>query len=185
MVLYVPKQNKLVILMLTEHLVAKCANKENKFKPQKILDYNDTKGGVDNIDQMVSHFLCQRSTQQWPMAFFYCLLGLAAKISFVMFFECSGSKPERSSFLEALAMQLVQEYAGSRATNLPSHVLCNNQLVTGKTEKAVHKRGKCCICKITYQGICTNCSKQVCVEHCTRVCLCFECSGKNDTIGKN
>ena len=62
LVSYVPKKNKCVLLLSTEHNVAKCSNKEKKFKPEMILDYNATKGGIDSVDQMVNHFTSVRGT---------------------------------------------------------------------------------------------------------------------------
>jgi len=59
---YVPKKNKAVLMLLTEHNVAKTSKADTNFKPEMILDYNATKGGVDNIDQMVNHFSCLQST---------------------------------------------------------------------------------------------------------------------------
>ena len=55
LVSYVPKKGKVVILMSSNHRDAELSNRPDK-KPQIILDYISTKGGVDTLDQMVSTF---------------------------------------------------------------------------------------------------------------------------------
>lgn len=59
---YVPKQNRLVVLFSTMHHENKVSNEEHK-KPQIILDYNKTKGGVDSLDQMVGTYTCKRKVR--------------------------------------------------------------------------------------------------------------------------
>lgn len=46
-------------------------------KLDMILFYNQTKGGVDSLDQMCSSMLCSRKTSRWPMAVFYGILNMA------------------------------------------------------------------------------------------------------------
>lgn len=59
-VLYCPK-NKNVLVMSTMHTDASLTTREDK-KPQMILDYNATKGGVDNLDKVTATYSCQRKT---------------------------------------------------------------------------------------------------------------------------
>jgi hypothetical protein len=49
---YVPKKNKAVLLLSSMHHDAEVSTAEHK-EPQIILDYNSTKGGVDNLDKLV------------------------------------------------------------------------------------------------------------------------------------
>uniref|UniRef100_A0A9J8CE37 PiggyBac transposable element-derived protein domain-containing protein n=1 Tax=Cyprinus carpio carpio TaxID=630221 RepID=A0A9J8CE37_CYPCA len=50
LVSYCPRKNKNVLLMSTLHRDDKVSDKDHK-KPEIILDYNHTKGGVDNLDK--------------------------------------------------------------------------------------------------------------------------------------
>ncbi|KRZ01665.1 hypothetical protein T11_13180 [Trichinella zimbabwensis] len=43
-------------------------------KPDIILHYNNTKGGVDNLDKMTSTYSCQRMTARWPLVVFYNMI---------------------------------------------------------------------------------------------------------------
>ncbi|XP_058628873.1 uncharacterized protein LOC131538778 [Onychostoma macrolepis] len=58
---YCPKKNKNVILMSTAHNDAAVSEREDR-KPKMILDYNTTKGGVDNLDKIVATYTCGRKT---------------------------------------------------------------------------------------------------------------------------
>ena len=49
LVSYVPKKGKSVILLSSMHTDAQISNREDK-KPEIILDYNRSKGGVDTLD---------------------------------------------------------------------------------------------------------------------------------------
>ena len=55
LVSYCPKKRKQVVLMSTLHRDAAVRATEDK-KPQMILDYNQNKGGVDNLDKVLHFF---------------------------------------------------------------------------------------------------------------------------------
>ena len=63
LVSYVPKPQHAVILLSSMHH-DKVVNDEQKKKPDIILYYNDTKGGVDRMDQMVQMYSCKRKTNR-------------------------------------------------------------------------------------------------------------------------
>ena len=60
-------------------------NDDAKKKPEIILDYNRTKGGVDIMDQMVSTYTCKRQTKRWPMTFFFNIIDVAVLNAFTVF----------------------------------------------------------------------------------------------------
>ena len=61
---YGRNKNKIVTLLSTMHK-HKGENSENK--PGIILYYNSTKGGRDDMDQMVRYYSIKRMTPKWPM----------------------------------------------------------------------------------------------------------------------
>ncbi|KAF4517452.1 hypothetical protein B566_EDAN004490 [Ephemera danica] len=79
---YVPKKGKSVALLSTMHHDDKID--EETGKPEIIMDYNATKGGVDTLDQMAHTYTCKRATRRWPMAFFYNLIDLAGIAAYVI-----------------------------------------------------------------------------------------------------
>ncbi|XP_067094206.1 piggyBac transposable element-derived protein 4-like [Osmerus mordax] len=55
LVSYLAKKNKNVLLMSTRHTDAEISNRDDG-KPTIILDYNRHKGGVDNLDKVVTYY---------------------------------------------------------------------------------------------------------------------------------
>jgi len=185
LVSYVPKKKKAVVLLSTEHHDKTCAGKKDDYKPQMILDYNKTKGGVDSVDQMVAHFSSKRSTRRWPVAYFMTLLDIGGLNAYVVYSESQKAKPKRSDFLESLCLELVKEYAQNcRPETLHANNATMNNLVVGATnlEKVVRKeettRGKCVGCDTFTRSICHRCSKRVCIEHGKKVSMCSACLDK-------
>ena len=77
LVSYVPKKNRAVVLLSSMHH-DDAVNVEQKNKPQIVLDYNDTKGGVDTADQLVRIYSVLRKVKRWPVVCFFNLLDIAA-----------------------------------------------------------------------------------------------------------
>ncbi|KAK9744138.1 Transposase IS4 [Popillia japonica] len=83
LVSYIPKQKKNVILVSSLHHDDKIH--EPTGKPEMIIDYNESKGGVDTLDKMCAAYDCARGTQRWPMVIFDALLNIAGVNSMVLF----------------------------------------------------------------------------------------------------
>ncbi|UYV83290.1 C9orf114 [Cordylochernes scorpioides] len=90
-----------------------------KRKPDIIMDYNLTKGGVDTIDQMVSNFSTSRRSRRWPLALFYALLDITALNSYIIFNYQIDKKDqkERSTFIVDLGRSLIDEHLATRNLN--------------------------------------------------------------------
>lgn len=79
MVSYVPKPNKVVILMSTMHNDATIdTTTGDSQKPEIITYYNRTKNGVDLVDKMCSLYNVSRNSRRWPLTVFFDLLNLSA-----------------------------------------------------------------------------------------------------------
>lgn len=81
---YVPKKNKSVVLLSSQHHSSSIDTVSGK--PEMILDYNKTKGAVDTVDHLVSNFSCCRRSNKWPINMFYFLLDA---IAYNSLFFCS------------------------------------------------------------------------------------------------
>lgn len=75
LVSHATKKNKGVILLSTTHDFGRID--EETQKPEIIMDYNRTKGGVDTVDKLSATFSVARVTRRWPMAVFYAILNIA------------------------------------------------------------------------------------------------------------
>ena len=106
---YVPQVNKAVLLLSTMHFDNKIQENE-PFKPDMILHYNATKGGVNTLDQLVKNYTGKRVTKRWPMIIFYWMLDVAAYNSAVCFMakvpDIYKGHQKRRHFLLALSEQL-------------------------------------------------------------------------------
>jgi len=80
---YIPKRNRVVILLSTMHGDNKVDDKTKK--PEIIMEYNRTKGGVDTVDQLCHRYTVTRPTRRWPMCVFYGMLDIAAVNSLIVF----------------------------------------------------------------------------------------------------
>ncbi|CAM4573790.1 unnamed protein product [Leuciscus chuanchicus] len=115
---YLPKKSKNVLLMSTVHSDPALSERDDQ-KPQMILSYNSTKGGVDNLDKIVATYTCRRKTACWPMAVFYNMVDVSAYHAFVKWREVNPSWRQADSFrrrhfLEDLGRALVCLFIQSR-----------------------------------------------------------------------
>lgn len=116
---YVPKKNKAVILLSTQHYTCGVDMQTEKKKPFAILDYNANKSGVDTMDQMLGTYTCKRSTNRWPLAMFFNMVDIAALAAFISYNEMKPIKrsDRRRSFLLMLTKQLALPNIEERALN--------------------------------------------------------------------
>ncbi|XP_063743292.1 piggyBac transposable element-derived protein 4-like [Eleginops maclovinus] len=116
---YCPKRNKNVLVMSTMHTDASLSTRED-MKPQMILDYNSTKGGVDNLDKVTATYSCQRKTARWPLVIFYNIVDVSAYNAYVLWTAINqkwnaGKLYRRRLFLEDLGKALITPKIQTRA----------------------------------------------------------------------
>lgn len=49
-----------------------------------VLDYNETKGGVDNLDKVTATYSCRHMTARWPLVIFFHIIDVSAYNAFVI-----------------------------------------------------------------------------------------------------
>uniref|UniRef100_A0AAV2L7G4 Reverse transcriptase domain-containing protein n=1 Tax=Knipowitschia caucasica TaxID=637954 RepID=A0AAV2L7G4_KNICA len=101
------------------HTDASLSTRED-MKPQMILDYNSTKGGVDNLDKVTATYSCQRKTARWPLVIFYNIVDVSAYNAYVLWTAINqkwnaGKLYRRRLFLEELGKALVTPKIQMRA----------------------------------------------------------------------
>jgi len=74
LVSYAPKKNKRVILISSEHVQGDID--AGTRKPDIILAYNKSKGGVDHLDQMCGAYTTRKRTTRWPKCVFQHMIGI-------------------------------------------------------------------------------------------------------------
>lgn len=189
LVSYIPKKGKNVLLVSTMHMGNDIDADSNK--PEMIMTYNDTKGGVDVVDKLCSSYNCARGTRRWPMVPFYSMLNVAGINAFVIY---NGNNPEsklpRKEFLLRLSHELLNDYQKERAVciNIPRTIrmrlqqLCGIQIEEERPVRNPGAIGRCGVCnwkknrKTKY--FCQGCAKYLCLEHVRP--LCNECYEKQN-----
>ncbi|GFS07837.1 PiggyBac transposable element-derived protein 4 [Elysia marginata] len=166
-------------------------------KPEMVMSYNATKGGVDTMDQMCHALTTKRKTNRWPMLLFYNLLDLASIASLVVWRKLNpndkvSGEDDRVLFNLATAKELVLPQLERRqaqkilSRNLRYWIntaLEDERAQTQPAEEAsvstdstaTQKRGKCCKCprqkdnKTTMR--CSLCKSSVC----SKQLICLSC----------
>jgi hypothetical protein len=186
---YVPKKNKCVIILSTAHNKIEI-NTDTK-KPEAVLYYNKTKGGVDTVDHLIENFTCRRKTNRWTFNVLMYLLDLAAHNSYCMLkikgknFLSNNKNKERRMQLEALSLALIDPLIKLRSEKISrnpvgfhtaliesfkrtGHKI--NKIVDDDKEKSKLKstRKRCYLCSgkdNKYSKNCSDCKKNICPEH--------------------
>lgn len=185
MVSYVPKKNKAVILLSTMHDTGAISEETNK--PEIIMDYNATKGGVDTVDQMCASYSVARITRRWPLAIFFALMDIAG-INAQIIYHANSQHPKipRRIFLKGLSYTLMKPHLLQRAKipSLPSDVSAflrnyKEAEVAKVGECSSKKRGRCVNCgrakNINTTIKCDFCHNFVCKRHVTITYTCENC----------
>lgn len=180
---YVPKKNKAVVMVSSMHHTASVD--QNTKKPETILYYNETKIGVDLLDQRCSNYSTSRRTRRWSLTVFYRMLDISASNAYVINLSNESQKTEsRFKFLKKLAGQLTKPHLERRVKNdhiqrdvrssirrilqiyedLPSTSEVE-KLEVRKTCSTCNPKKKrktaylCILCKVP---ICLECAKKIC-----------------------
>lgn len=188
MVSYIPKKKRMVHLLSSQHTDDKIAP-ESDNKPYMILDYNSTKGGVDNSDKLIREYSCNRRTARWPYRLFMNIVDICCLNAFVVFIE---KNPEwkkqntarRRCFMLQLGNELALKNMEKRASfaNNKSYVKSalkdcginvdgRNQISGCNTNVAnsAKKRARCYQCPRQkdkkVNTTCSQCNKFICEEH--------------------
>ncbi|XP_048853942.1 piggyBac transposable element-derived protein 4-like [Brienomyrus brachyistius] len=196
LVSYVPRKGKNVMLMSTLHREGQISDREDK-KPEIILRYNATKGGVDTLDMVTAHYSCKRKTLRWPLVVFFNMLDISAHNAFVIWlalnpnWEKGRLNARRRLFLDELGRALVFPHIQRReilprapaAAAFTRKILekaaetsgagCNPPVPTDATGRVKRKRCQECPYSndLKTRIVCMYCKKYICSKHTVRKCF--------------
>ncbi|KAK9679603.1 Transposase IS4 [Popillia japonica] len=116
-----------------------------------IIDYNESKGGVNTLDKMCAAYDCARGTERWPMVIFYALLNIAGVNSMVLFhLQNIDHRIHRRKCLHILVSELADNYLRARVaqTNIPRTISVRLKKILGLQDpqhvaNAENTRGCC------------------------------------------
>ena len=160
---YCPKKGFVVNMLSTMHALLDISSTPCEKKPEVILYYSSTKGGVDILDRMVRTYTSKRMTRRWPVALFYNMLDVSAVNAYVVWQQLQDenssffSKKKRRKFL----IQLEKGLAGMLPTNINHAALPQNKRKRAETEdqQPKPKKARCHLCDRSKDRKC----KQICI----------------------
>ena len=178
--IYRCKPTKNVVLMSTLHPSITIGD-DGKKKPETVQFYNNTKYGVDVLDQMAREYTVKAASRRWPVHVFYNVLDLAAINAWILYKEATLTKISRRAFLLQLAEELVIGYTSTRKTTESNVSLELRSTAAG--ESMSRKRRHCQLRK-DCQGLktnqeCTRCKKPVCskcIGNIEKLLFCIDCA---------
>ena len=201
---YVPKKNKAVKLLSTVHYSKRCEGKA--MKPEAINFYNANKGGVDSMDQMVTHFTTKWPTIRWTYAFFCNILDVMALAAFCICKEVDklNKNDAKRKFLSTLSNTLVLTNIENRMNNVhvisqfttclaiesffgrKIKILANTLATYTSSADTLMRKKDCRLClqednklRRKTRFFCSKCSNPVCQQHSKIAYTCFSCIPEN------
>ncbi|KAH9637284.1 hypothetical protein HF086_006928 [Spodoptera exigua] len=155
----------------------------NEAKPEIIIFYNATKGGVDVVDQKKEDYSVARITSRWPMRLFFSILNITGINAQIIYKANTKTLIERRTFLKEVALELVKPHISRRicVENISSDLkfLMKRFVPAPRPISEPRPSGFCSICprrkNRRSKKACTLCKQLLCTEHITYMCLmCFE-----------
>ena len=125
---YKSKPKKKVLLLSTKYTSVKI-EENSKHVPETIAFYNQTKYGVDVVDQMARKYNVKPGSRRWPLQVFYNILDLSAINAQILHKDTTGIKISIKYFI----FQLDEELVSGNEDTFNSH--SNLQSDTRKTSK--------------------------------------------------
>ena len=114
---YIPKKNKNVLMITTEHDKPKVGT-DYRRKPEAIMFYNEQRCAVDVVNHMVKDCSSQSKTDKWAFALFTFLIDVAAiNAQTILMKNLKKTKINRRSFLANLVFQLALPWLKHRYDN--------------------------------------------------------------------
>lgn len=161
-------------------------------KPDTVLFYNRTKGGVDLLDKKIRAFTCKRKCSRWPVAMFSNFIDTACiNACFILNqAQSDDKKVSHAEFLKNLGYSLVDSCIRRRLQSpcsLQKEVVISLNLCGYDTNRRVdastlqlsplQKQKRCQFCRATddrkSKTVCCKCERVICQGHSARIC--FEC----------
>lgn len=184
MVSYCPKKNKCVLVISSLHMDGKIDPQTGEQqKPDMITFYNQTKVGVDLLDQLCANYNISRNCRRWPLVILYNLLNIACiNASCIYSANNDYKKVVRRTFIGDIAWELIKPQIERRATipQVPSELKRRARHLLGVQVEPVHQvehrgsRGRCYLCgrsrNKSTRRFCLKCAQWICPEHSNDVC---------------
>ena len=178
------KRQRPVMLFSSMHIGPQTnTNDREAGKPEMVVTYNQSKGGVDNLDKLVRGYSSKRKCRRWPYSVALVLVDVAVICAHKMMVSQSGCDDNHYIFKRELAFELCQRLMERRVrsprlrestrkalTQLDVHAppsVCPVSATHACVKAA--KPGRCSLCPrasdTKTRQLCWQCQKHVCWKH--------------------
>jgi len=172
LVSYAPTRNRIVLLLSSSHGRGVINDHSDLRRPEMILDYNQGKGGVDQMDENIEEFSCVRKTVRWPLLVFFNILNVACNNAHV-FMKRDGYTKRKIEFLREVSLQLAKPFAKDRHLRnrgLHRHIVSAAQVFGFVPESVAPSPvskpvGRCYMCSTCARSSCDRCNRFICSHH--------------------
>ena len=180
------KSNKNVIVLSTYHDSVHLDNTEKR-KPSTIISYNQTKFGVDVVDQMTRKYTVKAPTRRWPVQVWYNILNLAAINAHILYQKVNNIKIQRRNFIVKLIEDILdyQPFDPIRSAKRKRMLEQAGQTTPRQSatkKPRLEKRRHCQIqsCQNKSFYVCSNCCSVTCgaCSYLKNPILCLNCKKK-------
>ena len=111
---YQCKQSNSVNILSTLHKDVVIPENDNaKRKPETVLFYNQTKVGVDVLDQMSRLYSVKAASRRWPLYIFYNVINIALINSWVIYKAVCKSSINRKAYIQKVCEELTGSLNGA------------------------------------------------------------------------
>ena len=119
LVSYQSKKKQKVHLLSTMHDVGNVGDDKMK-KPEVVTYYNETKAGVDTLDQMTHAYTTKPKTKRWPVVMFFNMLDISGIAAFILWSYGTHASPQVQKMVVELTGELQKNLLYTTATNIIS-----------------------------------------------------------------
>ena len=181
---YKKSKTKIVSLMSTKHTgdfvatgKAHYSSKLKIFKPDVIVEYNQTMGGVDNLSRNLDPYSCQRKTLKWYRKLAELFIEISIYNSYVIWKELTTSHATHLSFRQMLVREIITAHhygatKNQRGRKIHEHPfrLTDRHFIRKISQFPKKRKRKCVVCHA--KGV--RCESTYQCEDCGNIALCIE-----------
>jgi len=111
---YQGKTKKNVLILSSMHSGCDINEESEKKIPETVEFYNNTKAGVDTIDQMCRKYSVRAATRRWPVHVFYNILDLAMINAHTIYKLITNKRIKRRAFILKVVDELAESWKERR-----------------------------------------------------------------------
>ena len=183
--IYKVKKKKVVCILSLMHRNVNIDQCHKKKLPETIQYYNESKVGVDVMDQMARYHTSKSSTRRLPVAVFFNILDCACINAYIIYCLTTKLKSSRKQFMLKLIKELCKPKDGVGSI-FPSpavdHIISIALTRTSGLAHQAWKRIECqfVACRNKSSSFCQNCGKVCCDKHTSEKVTILKCKNCDD-----